>query len=74
MKATSTISSWKVTSAYANGQTVSNTYGANVVQSGASVTATNMSYNACPVERSEHELRRRGTWSGTNSVPTLSCS
>jgi cellulose 1,4-beta-cellobiosidase len=65
---------WKVGWTYANGQTVSSAWNANVTQSGSSVTATNMSYNGSLAAGASTSFGFQGTWNGTNSVPTLSCS
>jgi hypothetical protein len=45
-----------------------------VTQSGANVTATNMSYNGNLAAGATAQFGGGGTWSGTNSVPTPSCS
>jgi hypothetical protein len=68
------LTSWVVKWTYANGQTVNNPYNANVSQSGANITATNMSYNGTLSSGQSTSFGGGGSWSGTNSVPALSCS
>src|SRR5579875_1168923 len=61
------ITGWKVTWNYANGQTIANPYNATVTQSGANVTATNMSYNGSIAAGASTQFGGGGNWSGTNS-------
>ncbi len=68
------ITGWTVTWSYANGQTVSYPYNAVVTQSGAGVSATNESYNGSLAAGASTQFGGGGTWSGTNSIPTLSCT
>jgi O-glycosyl hydrolase len=70
----SAISGWKLTWTWANGQVIANAWNANVTQSGASVTATNMSYNGSLGAGQTTNWGFQGTYSGTNSVPTVSCT
>jgi hypothetical protein len=70
----SALSSWKVTWTYANGQTVTNAWNANATQSGSSVSATNESYNGSLAAGASTSFGFQGNWSGTNAVPTLTCS
>jgi mannan endo-1,4-beta-mannosidase len=70
----SALSSWKVTWTYANGQTITSGWNANVTQSGSSVTATNASYNGSISAGASTSFGFQGTWSGTNAVPTLTCT
>ena len=70
----SALSSWEVTWTYANGQTVTSSWNANVTQSGSSVTATNESYNGSLSAGASTTFGIQGTWSGTNAVPVLSCT
>jgi mannan endo-1,4-beta-mannosidase len=66
--------SWTVTWTFANGQTVTSAYNANVAQSGANVTATNESYNGSLSAGASTSFDFQGSWSGTNAVPVLSCT
>jgi mannan endo-1,4-beta-mannosidase len=70
----SPLTGWKVTWTFANGQTVTSAYNANVTQSGSSVTATNASYNGSLAAGTSTSFGFQGAWSGTNAVPALSCS
>jgi cellulose 1,4-beta-cellobiosidase len=70
----SALSSWKVTWTYANGQTITSSWNANVTQSGSSVTATNMSYNGSLAAGTSTNFGFQANWSGTNAVPTLTCT
>ena len=72
---TSAITGWTVKWTFANGQTVTSYYNANVSQSGSSVTATNESYNGAIATGGSTEFGFQGTWNGTtNAVPTLTCT
>jgi hypothetical protein len=68
------VTGWTVTWTYANGQTMSNAYNASVTQSGAKVTATNMSYNGTIAAGASTQFGGGGTWSGTNTAPVLTCT
>ena len=67
------VSGWTVTWTFANGQTISSAWNATVTSSGSSVTARNVSYNGSLAAAST-EFGFLGSWTGTNSVPTLSCT
>ena len=70
----SALTAWTVTWAFANGQTITSAYNANVAQSGANVTATNESYNGSLSAGGSTSFGFQGNWSGTNAVLTLSCT
>ena len=70
----SPISSWAVTWAFANGQAVSQAWGATVTSSGPAVTARNASYNGTVGAGATTTFGFIGSWNGTNSAPTLSCT
>jgi mannan endo-1,4-beta-mannosidase len=70
----SALSNWAVRWTFANGQTVSSAWNANVTQSGASVTATNESYNGSLAAGASTSFGFEGTWSGSNAVPTVACT
>jgi endo-1,4-beta-xylanase len=65
------LSSWTLTWAFANGQTISQLWNGNETQSGANVTVTNMSYNgSIPAGGSYSAMGFNGTWNNiTNAVP-----
>jgi len=64
-------SSWSLTWAFANGQTISSLWNGNEIQSGANVTVTNQSYNGSIAGGGSYTgVGFNGTWNGTtNSVP-----
>jgi len=68
------ISTWTVRMTFANGQTVSSFWNANLTTSGSTVTATNASYNGRMSPGQSTSFGFNGTWSGTNNPPTLTCS
>jgi len=59
---------------WANGQTVTNYWSAKLTQSGAAVTALNENYNGVIAVGGNTTFGVQGNWSGTNSVPTLTCT
>jgi hypothetical protein len=70
----SAITAWTVTWTYANGQTVSDAYNANVTQSGSSVTASNESFNGSLSAGAKTSFGGAGSWNNTtNTSPTPSC-
>ncbi len=71
---TSAISGWKVTWTFANGQTISQAWSATVTSSGSAVTATNLSWNGALGAGANTSFGFLGSWNGTNSVPTLTCT
>jgi mannan endo-1,4-beta-mannosidase len=70
----SAISGWTVTWTYANGQTVANAWSATVTSSGSAVTAKNVGYNGNLAAKATTSFGFLGSWTGTNSVPTLTCT
>ena len=64
-------SSWSLSWAFANGQTVSSLWNGNEIQSGANVTVTNQSYNGSIAAGASYTgVGFNGTWNGvTNAVP-----
>ena len=69
---TTAISNWTLTWSFANGQTITQLWNGNIIQSGANVTVTNVSYNgSIPAGGSYSSMGFNGTWNNiTNSVPT----
>ncbi|MDI1464088.1 cellulase family glycosylhydrolase [Catellatospora sp. KI3] len=70
----SAITGWTVTWTYANGQTVTQFWSATVAQSGAAVTARNVSYNGSLAAGASAAWGFLGSWNGTNSVPAVTCA
>ena len=70
----SAIKAWTVTLTFANGQTVTQAWNATVTSSGATVTARNVSYNGSLAAGANTTFGFLGSWNGTNSAPTLSCT
>ncbi|GIE78283.1 hypothetical protein Aph02nite_42330 [Actinoplanes philippinensis] len=68
------IKGWTVTWTYANGQTVSNAWGATVTSSGTTVTARNAAWNGSLGAGASTNFGFLGSWTGNNSVPTLTCA
>lgn len=71
---TTTIHSWRVTWTWAGNQNITNGWNAQFTQSGGTVTAVNMSYNGTLAPGQSTSFGFQGTYSGTNSAPTLSAS
>jgi hypothetical protein len=69
---TTALSSWTLTWAFANGQTVSQLWNGIETESGANVTVKNESYNGSILAGgSLSGIGFNGTWNGvTNAVPT----
>jgi Cellulose binding domain/Glycosyl hydrolase family 12/Fibronectin type III domain len=66
------LTSWTLTWAFANGQTVTDLWNGTETQSGAKVTVTNLSYNgSIPAGGSYSAMGFNGTWNNTtNAIPT----
>ncbi|MFZ1084266.1 MAG: cellulose binding domain-containing protein [Terracidiphilus sp.] len=64
--------SWTLTWAFANGQTITSLWNGTETQSGANVTVKNLSYNgSVPAGGNISGIGFNGTWNGTtNAVPT----
>ncbi|WP_327319081.1 cellulose binding domain-containing protein [Streptomyces sp. NBC_01235] len=67
---TSAWSGWSLNWAFAGGQTVSQLWNADYTQSGSTVTAKNISWNANVGAGSSVSFGFTGSWSGTNAKPT----
>jgi hypothetical protein len=70
----SAISGWRVTWTFANGQTITQYWGAAVASNGASVTADNVSWNGAPAAGASTTFGLIGSSNSTNSTPTLTCT
>ncbi|AVT28826.1 beta-mannosidase [Plantactinospora sp. BC1] len=68
------VTGWTVTWTFGNGQRVSQAWNATVTSSGSSVTARNVSYNGNLAAGASTTFGFLGSWTGTNSAPTLSCA
>jgi mannan endo-1,4-beta-mannosidase len=68
------ITGWTVTLTFANGQTVTQAWNATLSSSGATVTAKNVSYNGRLAAGAATTFGFLGSWTGTNSAPSLSCA
>ncbi|MUL41190.1 cellulase family glycosylhydrolase [Streptomonospora sp. PA3] len=68
------VDGWEVTWTYADGQSVSSAWNAEVSSSGSQVTATNVAYNGTLSAGQSTSFGLQGTYSGTNPVPELTCS
>jgi mannan endo-1,4-beta-mannosidase len=70
----SAISGWTVRMTFANGQTVSSAWNANVTSSGSTVTATNVTWNGALPAGTATNYGFLGNWNGTNTAPALTCT
>ena len=64
------VSGWTLTWSFGAGQTVTQAWNATVTQSGAAVTATNVSYNAAIATNGSVNFGFNGAWGATNPAPT----
>jgi chitin-binding protein len=71
---TSAIDGWTVTMTFANGQSVTSYWNATLTTSGSTVTASNASYNGRVNAGGSTSFGFNGSWTGTNSPPTLGCT
>jgi lysophospholipase L1-like esterase len=66
---------WTATFTFANGQQVTQTWNATLTQSGAAVTATNMSYNGALAAGASTTFGFLANWNNaTNAVPAVTCT
>ncbi|WP_213455804.1 lytic polysaccharide monooxygenase [Rhizomonospora bruguierae] len=68
------ISGWTVKWTYANGQQVSSSWGATLTSSGSSVTVTNAAYNGSLAAGTSTTFGLLGSWAGSNTAPTPTCT
>lgn len=71
--AVSAISGWRVTWTFADGQTITNAWGASITVDGARVTATNVAYNGALPAGGTTSFGFLGTWNGANPAPVPTC-
>ncbi|WP_203685147.1 non-reducing end alpha-L-arabinofuranosidase family hydrolase, partial [Actinoplanes siamensis] len=64
------LASWTLTWSYGAGQTVTQAWNATVTQSGAAVTARNVSYNGAIPTGGSVSFGFNGSWTGSNPVPS----
>jgi alpha-galactosidase len=67
---TTTINGWTLGWSFANGQSITQLWGASYTQTGANVSATNLSWNATIAPNGTANLGFLANWSGTNGKPT----
>jgi mannan endo-1,4-beta-mannosidase len=70
----SAITGWTVNWTYANGQSVTQSWNTTLTSSGSSVTARNVSYNGALGAGATTMFGFLGSWTGTNSAPTPTCT
>ncbi|GIJ79043.1 mannan endo-1,4-beta-mannosidase [Micromonospora phaseoli] len=70
----SAITGWTVRWTFANGQSVSQSWNAAVTSSGSTVTARNVDYNGRLGSGASTNFGFIGSWNGTNSAPTPTCT
>ena len=68
------ITGWTVTWTFGNGQTVTQSWSATITSSGASITAKNVAYNGSLGAGASTNFGFIGSWTGSNSVPAVSCT
>ncbi|NUO57807.1 MAG: cellulose-binding protein [Hamadaea sp.] len=64
------VTSWTLTWSYSAGQTVTQYWNTTLTQSGAAVTAKNVSYNGSIATNGTASFGFNGSWSGSNPAPT----
>jgi mannan endo-1,4-beta-mannosidase len=67
---TTAVNGWTLRWTWANGQTVSQSWGATTSQSAATLSATNVSYTGNIPVNGSVSFGFIGSWNGTNSAPT----
>ncbi|TDB77179.1 non-reducing end alpha-L-arabinofuranosidase family hydrolase [Micromonospora sp. KC723] len=64
------VNGWTLTWSFSAGQTITQAWNATVAQSGAQVTARNVSYNGNIASNASVSFGFNGSWSGSNPAPT----
>jgi glucuronoarabinoxylan endo-1,4-beta-xylanase len=64
------LTGWTLTWSYSAGQTITQAWNTTVSQSGAAVTARNVSYNGAVATNGTVAFGFNGSWTGSNPVPT----
>ncbi|GIF78074.1 cellulase family glycosylhydrolase [Asanoa siamensis] len=68
------ISSWTVGWTWADGQRISQSWNTTLTSSGSAVTARNVTYNGTLGAGASATFGFLGSWTGSNSTPSLSCT
>jgi mannan endo-1,4-beta-mannosidase len=69
------ITGWKVTWTFANGQTISQSWGSALLASGSAVTVTNVAWNGSLGAGASTNLGFIGSWNNsTNGIPSVTCT
>ncbi|MEV0397320.1 cellulase family glycosylhydrolase [Polymorphospora rubra] len=68
------IAGWTVSWTFGNGQSVSQSWSANITSSGSAVTARNVAYNGSLPAGGTTNFGFIGSWTGTNGVPAVTCT
>ncbi|MCC5577435.1 cellulose binding domain-containing protein [Microtetraspora sp. AC03309] len=68
------INGWTVKWTFTGGQQITQSWNGTVTQSGADVTAKNVSWNGSLAPNATASFGFLGSWSGGNSVPTVTCT
>ena len=63
------LTSWTLTWSYSAGQTVTQAWNTTLTQSGAAVTAKNVSYNGAVATNGTVSFGFNGSWTGSNPAP-----
>jgi glucuronoarabinoxylan endo-1,4-beta-xylanase len=63
------LTSWTLTWSYSAGQTITQAWNATLTQSGAAVTAKNVSYNGTVATNGTVSFGFNGSWTGSNPTP-----
>jgi len=69
-KGTTAINGWTLKFTFPGDQKLSNAWNATATQSGQSVTAVNMSYNAAISPGGNTSFGFQGTWTNSDAAPT----
>ena len=70
----SPITAWTVAFTFANGQTITQSWSATVTQSGAAVTAANLSWNGALAAGASTSFGFLANWTGANAAPAVTCA
>jgi hypothetical protein len=71
---TAATKTWKVTWAWGGNQAIVNSWNATITSNGTAVTATNLGFNGVIAAGGNTTFGFQASFSGTNTVPTLTCS
>ncbi|MDQ1287089.1 MAG: hypothetical protein QG622_654 [Actinomycetota bacterium] len=68
------ISGWRVTWTFGDGQSVTSSWNATLSSSGSSVTARNTTNNGAVAAGKSTAFGFTGSWNGTNGIPSATCT